>query len=105
MERLYQAYKGGGLVVLAISLDQEGAARVAPFVKRLGLTFPIGLDQSSRVAGLYGAGALPSSFLIDRQGRVIAGAKGERDWFSDEAISYFDELLPGLMAATGPQTP
>ncbi len=93
MEALYQKYKGRNFEVLAISLDEKGAAVVRPFVKRLKLTFPIGLDGKSEVSARYGARSLPSSFLIDPDGRVIAAAKGERDWFSPEAQSYLEELL------------
>lgn len=93
MEALYQKYKNRNFAVLAISLDEKGEAVVAPFVKKLKLTFAIALDVESRVSALYGARDLPSSFLIDPKGKVIAAAKGERDWFSPEAQSYMDELL------------
>ncbi len=94
MEKLYQAFRERGLVVLAVSLDEEGAAKVEPFVRKLGLTFPIVLDTAGRVSGIYGARELPASFLIDGGGAVFAAAKGERDWFSPAARSYFDEKLP-----------
>ena len=45
------------------------------------------------VAKLYGARNLPQSFLLNRNGEVVAAATGERDWFSIGAISYIDELL------------
>ena len=93
MEALYQSLKGRNFIVLAISLDKAGARVVAPFVKKLKLTFPIALDPNSEVSAVYGARDLPSSFLLDPQGRVVAGAKGERDWFSPEARSYVEELL------------
>ncbi|MBI3993519.1 MAG: TlpA family protein disulfide reductase [Candidatus Lambdaproteobacteria bacterium] len=93
LERLHQSLQGRGLVVLAVSLDREGAVTVLPFVQRLALTFPVALDPEGRVGALYGAADLPSTFLIDRQGRVVAAAKGGRDWFSPQARSYVEELL------------
>ena len=93
MERLQQKFKHKGIHVVAISLDKEPEAKIAAFVARLNLTFPILLDPDGKVSGPYGANALPSTFILNPDGRVIAAAKGERDWYGDEAISYFDELL------------
>ena len=93
MEALYRKFKAEGLSVLAISLDVKGAAVVVPFLKKYKLTFPVALDPESNSSKVYGASNLPSSFLVDRQGRVIAAALGERDWFSPNAISYLDEVL------------
>ncbi len=93
MERLQQHFKGKSMQVVAVSLDKEPEAAVAEFVARLKLTFPVLLDPEGIVSGPYGASALPSTFILNPEGRVIAAAKGERDWSSDEAISYFDELL------------
>jgi peroxiredoxin len=93
MERLQQDFKDRGIQVVAISLDKEPKEKVAAFVDQLSLTFPILLDPDGIVSGPYGASALPSTFILDPDGRVIAAAKGERDWHGEEAISYFDELL------------
>jgi peroxiredoxin len=93
MERLQQKFKDKGIRVVAISLDKEPQAKVAAFVARLNLSFPILLDPDGIVSDPYGANALPSTFILNPDGRVIAAAKGERDWYGEEAISYFDELL------------
>lgn len=93
MELLQQQFKHKGFHVVAISLDKEPEAKIAAFVDRLNLTFTILLDPDGIVSDPYGANALPSTFILNPDGRVIAAAKGERDWYGDEAISYFDELL------------
>ena len=93
MERLQQNFKDRGIQVVAISLDKEPKEKVAAFVDQLSLTFPILLDPDGIVSGPYGASALPSTFILNPDGRVIAAAKGERDWYGAEAVSYFDELL------------
>ena len=100
MEALYQKFKEKDFVVLAVSLDEKGAAVVKPFLEKYKLTFSIALDQDSAVSRKYGAGALPSSFLINRKGQVIAAAKGERDWFSADAVSYMAEILAKEPAIT-----
>lgn len=92
MERLHQRYKSRGFVVLGMSVDRNGPA-VAPFVKRLGLTFPIGLDPDMTVADRYRVRALPSTFLIDRKGNTVAAAFGPREWDSRAAREVIEVLL------------
>ena len=93
MERLYRRHKEHGFTIVAISIDSGGADRVASFVKKLGLTFPIGLDPKVEVATRYTVRALPSSFLIDRAGQTVAVALGPRDWDGKAAHAAVERLL------------
>jgi peroxiredoxin len=93
MERLHRAYKDRGLVVLAISLDVQGASVVKPFVKKLALTFPIGLDPKMAVRETYGVWAVPSTFLIDRKGKRVLFANGAREWDGKAAHAVVESLL------------
>jgi peroxiredoxin len=93
MERLYQKYRERGLVVLAISADAEGASVVTPFVKKYKLTFLIGLDPRMSVTSLYGVWAVPSTFIIDKQGKRILFANGPREWDGKAAHALFESLL------------
>jgi peroxiredoxin len=93
MERLYRAYKDRGLVVLAVSLDLQGASVVTPFVKKFGLTFPIGLDPRMAVRERYGVWAVPSTFLIDRAGKRVLFANGAREWDAKAAHAVVESLL------------
>ncbi len=93
MERLHRAYKDRGLVVLAISLDSQGASVVKPFVKKFALTFPIGLDPKMAVRETYGVWAVPSTFLIDRSGKRALFANGAREWDGKAARAVVESLL------------
>jgi peroxiredoxin len=93
MERLYRRHKEHGFTIVAISIDSVSADRVASFVKKLGLTFPIGLDPKLEVANRYTVRALPSSFLIDRTGNTVAVALGPRDWDGTAAHAVVETLL------------
>ncbi|MGH7375101.1 MAG: TlpA disulfide reductase family protein [Candidatus Rokuibacteriota bacterium] len=93
MERLHRAYKDRGLVVLAISLDVQGASVVTPFVKKFALTFPIGLDPKMAVRETYGVWAVPSTFLIDRKGKRALFANGAREWDGKAAHAVVESLL------------
>jgi thiol-disulfide isomerase/thioredoxin len=66
-----------GVEVVGISLDQGGHAMVEPFVRRMGITYPVVLDGEARLAGSFGGvEAIPTFFLIDRQGRLAARVRG-----------------------------
>ncbi len=93
LEKLYREFNAAGLVIVAVSIDVEGQKIVAPFWERTGLTFPSLLDPSREVATRYGAWALPTSFLINPEGEVIARIPGPREWHSDKARAVFKNLL------------
>ena len=93
MERLYKRYRDRGFTIVAISIDSGDRQAVATFVKKLGLTFPIGLDPKLEVANRYTVRALPSSFLIDRRGNTVAVALGPRDWDGGAAHAVVESLL------------
>ncbi len=95
MERLYQRYKDKGLVVLAISVDTDGAPIVTPFVREYKLTFPIGLDRKMAVAEEYGVRGLPTSFLVDKRGTLVGLALGPREWNGKAAHALIESLLRG----------
>lgn len=78
LDRLYDKYKARGLVVLGVSIDEAAAqGRVRGEVAKLGVTFPILLDQETRVVAMYNPRATaPYSVLIGREGRVIGRREG-----------------------------
>jgi peroxiredoxin len=91
MERLYRQHKNNGLVMLAVSVDADPKV-VTPFVKEHRLSFTIGLDSRMEVADAYGVRALPSTFIVDRQGNLAALALGPRVWDNDAAHSLVEGL-------------
>ena len=93
METVHQRYKDKGFTVVAISSDEGGKPDVVPFIEKLGVTFPILLDSDKAVSSVFGAHNLPLTFILDRNGNVIAGAEGARDWESEESLSVLDELI------------
>jgi peroxiredoxin len=100
MERLYQTFKETEFAMLAVSIDRQGVEAVKPFVEELQLTFPALLDQKSEVARQYGLRGLPSTYLIDPEGRLIGAAVGGRDWHSTEAKALIAGLLRQAPTAT-----
>ena len=70
LERHYQQFKDEGLVVVGVNVA-ESPITVQQFVDQVGVTFPIWLDQKGKeVTKLYKVGPLPTTFFIDRKGKV-----------------------------------
>lgn len=93
MEQLYQTYSAEGFVVVGVSVDQGAPGSVKAFAEKLKITFPILHDRDSIISRLYSNPGVPSSYLIDRQGRITYHVLGEYDWFSPEARDAVKGLL------------
>src|SRR5437870_6073925 len=92
MERLYRRHKEAGLTLVAISVDAD-PKKIGPLVSEHKLTMPIGVDPKMELAQTYGVRALPSSFVVGRDGNLAALAIGPRHWYNDAAHS----LVEGMM--------
>ena len=93
MEALYQDFQSQGLAILAVSIDQQGAAVTQPFKEAMGLSFTILHDSDHRVGLIYGARTLPMTYVIDRKGIIRQRVFGARDWNSEEARALMSKLL------------
>ncbi len=65
---LHEAHRQAGLVVLGLS--DETLSRVRAFLKKTPLPYEIGIDVGKATAAQYGVEALPTAFVIGRDGRV-----------------------------------
>ena len=69
LERLYDTYHSSGLVVLAVSVDDD-AEQAARYARAHPARFPLLLDQAKEVGRAYQIDRLPTTVLIDRSGVV-----------------------------------
>lgn len=78
LKSLHRAYQSEGVEVVGINLDEGSSARVKSFVAKIGIPYPIliGNDEVTRAFG--GIRGIPTTFLIDRQGRVVKKFMGGR---------------------------
>ncbi len=80
LERVYQARRQDGVVVLGVN-QMEAKAQVQRFLDERGITFPIALDTDGEVGRAYRVRALPTTYFIDRHGvirdMVIGGPMSE----------------------------
>jgi len=103
MAGLYQTYRDYGFEVVAVSSDVQGAEVVQPYVTQLHLSFTTLLDATGQVTRLYGVTSLPTTYLLDREGRLVTVAIGGYDWGKAEARALITSLLDPAQQAAVPR--
>jgi peroxiredoxin len=93
MQRLYEKFKGENFEILAVSIDSEGSEAVAPFMRKMNLTFPALLDPGETIRSLYGITGVPESFIIDKKGIVVEKIIGPINWATPEIFRFFKDLI------------
>ena len=92
LQRLHEKYAASGFVLLGVNIDEDPRAAAA-LATRLGLSFPVLLDGDKRVSRLYDLSAMPSTVLIDRDGRVRHVHRGYRDGYEVTYDKQIRDLL------------
>lgn len=93
--QLHQKLGPKGLRFLAISVDQgpTAADEVRKFVEEFKLGFVPLLDPKHRALDLYGVTGIPTTFLIDRKGVIVAKEVGPRNWTNSERLGRLEALF------------
>lgn len=92
MELLWQVFQDDDFVILAVDVREEKDT-VSSFIEKNDYTFPVLLDSRGKVANMYDLRAYPTSFLIDREGKVVGKAVGAREWASKDSFDLIKYLL------------
>jgi thiol-disulfide isomerase/thioredoxin len=92
MNELQQRHAGEGLVVVAVNLDQERALADA-FLQKLPPKFQVEFDAAGNIARQFDVQMMPTSFLIDRRGRMRVRHAGFRDAQRAEREQQIIQLL------------
>lgn len=96
MAALYRRYREDrerAFTILAVSNDRQGREVVAPFVESHKLPFPILLDATNSLGVQLNIPGIPTSYLLDQQGRVVLHEAGQRDWNHPDMHRLLDTLL------------
>lgn len=93
MEALYKEYKEKNFIFLTISVDYEGLPPVKAFIERTRYTFPVLLDPKNDTLDLFAVSRIPTTFIIDKEGRMIGRALGPRNWKSPEVEAILNQLI------------
>jgi peroxiredoxin len=92
LNSLYREYKDRGLVILSISTDRS-IAKVKKYMQKIPSEFVILSDLYGEVSAKYGVTALPTSFLITRDGNIKHKFMGYREWTSSGPKKIINSLI------------
>ena len=104
LDRLQAKLGGEGLTVMAVSQDRKGLEKAAGFYEEAGLEhLGIFLDPKGEFARALGVTGLPTTFLVDTEGRMIGALQGPLEWDEPEAVELIRFYLNRRQdaAATG----
>jgi hypothetical protein len=88
LDRLQEKLGGIGVRVLALSQDRGGAAVVRRFYERTGVEhLGVWLDPRGAAARSLGARGLPTTLIVNREGREALRLAGEAEWDSPEMVT------------------
>ena len=92
LNRLYEKYKSSGFMLLGVNVDDD-ASKAAEVAAKLGVTFPVLLDTDKTVSKLYDLSTMPSTVIIDRDGKVRYVHRGYLAGYEDNYEKQIRELL------------
>ena len=97
LDRLQQKLGGQGFEVLALSIDAGGVPAVKRFYEEIGIrSLAIYVDRTARATESLRAVGVPTTLLIDRQGREIGRRSGAALWDGPEAIRMIQGHMNGV---------
>jgi cytochrome c biogenesis protein CcmG/thiol:disulfide interchange protein DsbE len=75
-QSVYDARHRDGFTVLGVSMDESGPPSVATYLRDHRITYPVALATPTTNAAFGGVNDLPTSFLLDRRGRIRYTVRG-----------------------------
>jgi len=94
LDRLRGRMAGRGIEVLALSGDREGAPVVRAFFERHGIeSLPVAVDRGLAAARALGIQGLPTTVLVDGDGREMGRLAGAAEWDSEDAVTLIETCL------------
>jgi peroxiredoxin len=84
MIEAYRKFEPRGFETVAVAMSYDQPNQVAEFSQRRGLPFKVAVDSTGEIARSFSTlspvRVTPTSFLIDKRGRIIRQFVGEPDW-------------------------
>jgi|SRR5208282_2801333 thiol-disulfide isomerase/thioredoxin len=107
---LQNEYGAQGLQIVGVAMDDSGKDEIAKFAKEMGVNYPVLLGKEAVGDEYGGVPALPESFFISRDGKIvdkIIGLRGKADIEDSirKALSARPSANPVASAATAPAQP
>ncbi|MCL4477887.1 MAG: redoxin domain-containing protein [Deltaproteobacteria bacterium] len=92
MERLSEKLKGQPFVILGVNVDESNPDHVKTFIQKMGITFPILIDNGS-VSNEYRVNGIPITFIIRKDGTIYDIVNGARSWDKNSYVNVFKKLI------------
>ena len=94
LDRLQSRLGGRDFQVIALSIDRKGIEAVKDFYREVGVEkLAIYLDPSAKGSRGLGLPGVPTTLLIDREGREVARKIGEAEWDGPEMVSLVEQTI------------
>lgn len=92
-KELYDQYRGKGLEIIGVALDDGGEADVAPFAQQNQINYPLSAVGAQQLAQAYGGvRGIPTTFLIDKQGKIA------KKYVGYQSKEVFEKEIQALLA-------
>jgi peroxiredoxin len=91
MQRAHEAVSGDGIALVAINVGED-ADTIEQFLTNYPVEFPLPMDLDSRVVQSYPVKGLPTTFVIDPEGRLAYVATGGREWDDPKLLNQVRAL-------------
>ena len=92
LQRLQDRLASQPFEILPVNVGEQ-KYRVWKFVKLIDFTLPVLLDTRSKTLADWNASVLPTSFLLDRAGRIRYRVQGDLEWDSEQVVSLIKALI------------
>ena len=92
VQRVHETFRDKDVVVLAISVDGGGEKAVKSFMAKRGYTFTTPVDVRMDIARKFGVRGVPTTYVINRQGAIVAHGFGPVDFDSPAFVQYIQAL-------------
>lgn len=93
MQKLHEKMAQKPFAIVAVNLERGAGDEVRRFVAKNGYTFKVLLDDQGEISSRYSIYSIPTTFIIDKKGKVVDKLIGARDWLSDDNVKTWSKLI------------
>ncbi|MFO1351208.1 MAG: TlpA disulfide reductase family protein [Gammaproteobacteria bacterium] len=94
LQRAWEQLRGDRVQVIGINLGEE-AADITQFIGKYPIEFPLLLDAEMAQQAAWGLKGLPTTFVVDPNGRIAYTVLGDKNWDDPEILKQIRALQGG----------
>ena len=93
VQRVHNDFQDNDVIMLAISIDGGGPQAVQTFLDKNAYTMPVAIDRGMEIARQFGVRGVPTTYIINRQGSIVASGLGPVDFDGPVFRAYLRTLI------------